>query len=174
MPDPDDLRGRIADLRRLRDAASPLPWVLFGGPGKWRIGGPFPESGDESGGWEALQYAVAAANLAPALADAYDAALATIAERDAEIRRLKEALADIEQAGHNPADMMADLIGMPDRYELLTCRLAAIAHHALKGANRDDDMTCPKCGGSGGGDDPHLRCSRCNGSGQVKGANRDE
>jgi len=29
-------------------------------------------------------------------------------------------------------------------------------------------MDCPKCGGSGGGDDPALRCNLCHGTGHVE------
>lgn len=69
---PDDLRAEIETLKRLRDAASPLPWMLFGQPGKWYIGGPIPGTEGKITEWDGLQYAVAAVNLAPRLADEVD------------------------------------------------------------------------------------------------------
>lgn len=31
----------------------------------------------------------------------------------------------------------------------------------------EENRTCPKCGGSGGGDEPVLRCPDCQGTGEV-------
>lgn len=50
----------------------------------------------------------------------------------AEVERLQDVLQEIEQVGHNPADLASDLIGKPDRWEELSLRLASMAHTALK------------------------------------------
>lgn len=44
---------------------------------------------------------------------------------------LRTALSDIEQVGHNPADLAPDLVGLPDRHERLCERLAGMANAAL-------------------------------------------
>lgn len=54
------------------------------------------------------------------------------ARNKAEVERLRNVLREIEQVGHNPADLASDLIGKPDRWEELSMRLAFMAHAALK------------------------------------------
>lgn len=46
--------------------------------------------------------------------------------------RAHEVLFQIEQVGHNPADLAGDLCGLPDRYEKLVDRLAAMANDACR------------------------------------------
>ena len=81
--------------------------------------------------------------------------------------RLDEALAailDIEQAGHNPADLCPDLIGLPDRYEKLAARLADRANAALvsdaKRKGSYGDASQPQAGAQGGGAVPDERMVR--------------
>lgn len=84
---PNDLAARIADLRRLRDAASPLPWECdVGGGGmpddvtdRWYAIGPTHDVGPTDSTTEAIRrakadrdYMAAAANLAPTLADEWE------------------------------------------------------------------------------------------------------
>jgi len=63
------------------------------------------------------------------------------------------ALLEIEQAGHNPADLCPDLIGLPDRYEKLAARLAERANAALvydaKQKGRYGDTLQPQEGTAG-------------------------
>lgn len=65
------------------------------------------------------------------------------------------ALLEIEQAGHNPADLCPDLIGLPDRYEVLAARLAKRANDALvydaKQKGRYGDALQHQEGAPGGG-----------------------
>lgn len=45
--------------------------------------------------------------------------------------RMREKLHEIAQTGHNPADLSPDLIGHPNRWHLLSQRLASMANSAV-------------------------------------------
>ena len=65
--------------------------------------------------------------------------LQCVGELAARAERLRNAIEEIEQVGHNPADLASDLIGLPNRYEQLASRLAAMAHAAMHKDTFPDD-----------------------------------
>lgn len=50
----------------------------------------------------------------------------------AEAAKARDVLLQIEQVGHNPADLASDLVGLPDRYERLVDRLAEMAAGGIR------------------------------------------
>lgn len=171
---PDDLRERIESLRRLRDAASPLPWVcdihrecspdddddLWYATGPVhvrRYSGPVSVEAARREVLADMAYLQTAANFAPALADAYEAAAAETQRVAGLYRELAAAICGptmtcedhrillLEAAKHRGEWQSASVAAKDATIAERDAEIARLKAESQRVKDETARYTCPKC-----------------------------